>query len=249
MKILISRKDAIGSRVTFFVEVEDPALVSTIKARIEAQTRIPMSLQSLYFKDSAGTRNKLEDHVNVSGLGLAPSTAIELEAEAEEESKGKVVRELSGSLKAGPARNWLVKVMEECTAGNLAQMITTVNEYEQTETILEEDQELLSRAGHSGWTCLHIACLKGHGHIVECLVEREICCNKETADYWTPLQLASYSGHVNCNLKSGVNALLNHPRILVNKMTRGVSSPIHLAASQGHPEIINLLVSKGGSLM
>lgn len=195
MKILISRKDSIGSRVTFFVEVEGRASVALIKAKIEALIRIPSSLQALYLKDSSGTRNKLEDSLDITTLGLAPSTAIELETEVEEESKGRVVKELASSVKA---RDWLVKVMEECTAGNLAQMMATVTEYEQAETILEEDQELLSRAAHSGWTCLHIACLKGHGHIVECLVEREICCNKETEDYWTPLQLASYTGHVNC---------------------------------------------------
>jgi hypothetical protein len=248
MKLLVSRKDAIGSRVTFFVEVEDTATISTVKAKIEALTRIPVGIQGLFIKDEAGNRTRLDDSTVVVSLGLAPSTAIELEAEAEEESKGRVVRELAGALKSTQAKNWLVKAMEECNAGNLPQLMAVASDYEQTENLLDEEQELLSRAGPSGWTCLHIACLKGHGHITECLVEREICCNKETADSWTPLQLASYNGHVDCKLHLGVKALIKHPRILVNKMTRGVSSPLHLAASQGHPEVINLLVSRGGSL-
>jgi serine/threonine protein kinase len=256
MKLLVRKKDAAGNRVTFFVEVSLTSTGAEIKEIVAKQTKVPVAAQQLtYTKVDPVTGEQqqvqLEAEVTVEEAGLADQTILNLDVIAVEEEKSavKTVRAHDRDLRVMTSQNWLAQVLECCAAGGLPQLLNTLSEYERVESLAEEHEEILSVAGPQGWTCLHVSCLKGHTEITKFLVDRRASCNKETEDYWTPLQLACYIGNIECNPNIGVRALLDHPAILVNKLTRGVASPLHLAANQGHPEIISLLFEKGGSLI
>jgi hypothetical protein len=211
MKLLVRKKDASGNKVTFFIEVSPTSTGAEISELVARQTKVPVEAQVITYSATdlaigEQTVVILTAEVTVAEAGLAEHSVLNLEVNAQptEESKtaldaaAKHMRGLGRDLQKFASRNWLAEFLETCASGSLVQVLQVLSEYERAEAMIEEQVEILSAAGPRGWTCLHVACLKGHAEITKFLVEHRASCNKETEDYWTPLQLASYNGHVEC---------------------------------------------------
>mmetsp|Transcript_3291 Transcript_3291/g.6808 ORF Transcript_3291/g.6808 Transcript_3291/m.6808 type:complete len:213 (+) Transcript_3291:400-1038(+) len=210
MKLLVRKKDAAGNRVTFFIEVSPNTTGAEIRGLVAKQAKIPVEAQRLTFtridpETGEQTQQELAFDITVEAAGLADQSIVNLdiiEVPREEEKSGpraaKSVKVLEKELIATTTQNWLAQILEVCALGSLPQLLQILSEYERGGNLAEEHEEILSSAGPQGWTCLHVTCLKGHPEITKFLVERRASCNKETEDYWTPLQLACYIGHIEC---------------------------------------------------
>ena len=75
------------------------------------------------------------------------------------------------------------------------------------------------------------------------LCGRSACPNLESKDHWTPLKLAAYHGALDC-----VKTLLKHEDIQVNRMTETRGSALHLAALQGHAQVVEFLLENGAEM-
>lgn len=100
-----------------------------------------------------------------------------------------------------------------------------------------QDEDLLNQEQECKWGALHYACYFGHDQITKALVSQKVNCNKVSIDEWTPLQLSCYFNKLDC-----VEALLQHPNIQINKMTKFRGTGLHLACVQGNSEIVKLLL-------
>lgn len=208
MKLLVRKKDTAGNRVTFFIEVTLETSGAEIRELVERQAKVPVNAQRLTFNrvDPATGTQVLEElslETTVEAAGLTDNAIlnldiIEVEEEKSSQKTAKAGRPHDKDLRITPTQNWLSQILEACASGSLAALLQVLSEYERAEALAEEHEEILSMAGSRGWTCLHVACLKGHAEITKFLVERRASCNKETEDYWTPLQLACYIGNVEC---------------------------------------------------
>jgi len=99
-------------------------------------------------------------------------------------------------------------------------------------------EQVLLAEDECGWGLIHHSAKAGHSLVLEYLCEL-VSCNKETLDYWTPLQLAAYFGHLNC-----VKVLLQNSSIQINKMTKIRGSAIHLACEMEHEDVVQVLLEK-----
>eukprot|EP01122_Echinamoeba_exundans_P014566 TRINITY_DN6628_c0_g1_i1.p1 TRINITY_DN6628_c0_g1~~TRINITY_DN6628_c0_g1_i1.p1 ORF type:complete len:852 (-),score=185.91 TRINITY_DN6628_c0_g1_i1:171-2693(-) len=87
-------------------------------------------------------------------------------------------------------------------------------------------------------TPLHIATKSGHPEVVRILLQQEsIDINAYSAKCITPLMHAFVSRNV-----AVAEQLLDHPKIDVHKSTPSRVSPLYLAASQGYPEMVALML-------
>lgn len=227
MKLLVRKKDTAGNKVTFFIEVTPSSTGVDIRELIERQTKVPAGSQLLMYNsiDSATGRpalTALTRGITVAEAGLSDHAVIDMDVvQLPEESKIAPsasslaaplhVRGLGKELQVLESRNWLAEILDAVTMGNLPQLMHILSEFERVDSVVEEKEAILSSAGNAGWTCLHVSCLKGHPEITKFLVSRKASCNKETKDYWTPLQLASYNGHVECNLSCRCPRYLGAP--------------------------------------
>jgi ankyrin repeat protein len=121
-------------------------------------------------------------------------------------------------------------------------MLHTLHDYAQVSECRSEE-ELIDQGDSQGWTCLHYATHLTQVKIVKMLCGRSACPNLESKDHWTPLQLAAYHGALDC-----VKTLLKHEDIQVNRMTETRGSALHLAALQGHAQLVEFLLENGAEM-
>nr|XP_004557915.2 ankyrin repeat and SOCS box protein 9 [Maylandia zebra]XP_004557916.2 ankyrin repeat and SOCS box protein 9 [Maylandia zebra] len=88
---------------------------------------------------------------------------------------------------------------------------------------------------------LHGACTQGHTACAKLLMENGANVNSSTVDGKTALTEACAQGHVTCE-----SLLLQHGAASLG--TSQSSSPIHIAATKGHPECIEPLVQYGADV-
>ena len=100
-----------------------------------------------------------------------------------------------------------------------------------------KEEDLINHEQECKWGALHYDCYYGHAEIVQFLVNAGANCNKVSIDEWTPLQLSCYLNKINC-----VKALLTHPNLQINKMTKFRGTALHLTCSQGNLELAKLLL-------
>jgi len=88
-------------------------------------------------------------------------------------------------------------------------------------------------------TALHIACERGHSHIVELLLQHpQIRVNCKNHMGWTPLGRAAFFGHATV-----VKLLLERPDIDVNFVDQYRRTPLFHAVSAGNLDIVKLLLA------
>ncbi|XP_030614678.1 ankyrin repeat and SOCS box protein 9-like isoform X1 [Archocentrus centrarchus] len=85
---------------------------------------------------------------------------------------------------------------------------------------------------------LHGACMQGHATCAKLLLENGANVNSSTVDGKTALTEACARGHVTCT-----SLLLQHGAASLG--TSQSNSPIHMAATKGHPDCIEPLVQYG----
>jgi len=114
----------------------------------------------------------------------------------------------------------------------------------QTHTLLDQDVPF-KPAGYD-WELklkpLHVAAWRGHGEVVELLVDKGANLDAQDKLGWTALQRAADNGHgevVKLLVEKGAN--------LEAQDTYGRTA-LHLAAQGGHGEVVKLLVEKGANL-
>jgi len=97
--------------------------------------------------------------------------------------------------------------------------------------------------GVAGFTALTQACWRGHDSIVSLLLAHpDIDVNQKTKDGSTPFVKACCYGRTSC-----VRLLLKDHRVLVNEQSVG-STPLSMAASNGHLDITKLMIASGKEL-
>ena len=144
---------------------------------------------------------------------------------------------------------YLSRLLREVQQGSLASFQRLLADYYLTATCsIEEDEQLVDKFGGGSWGCIHYASYFSHPEILAYLIEVGVNVNKESLDGWTPLQLAAWKGHLDCNSHSGVKVLLGCPNIEVDKMTSFRGSALHLASYKGFYAIAEALLDAHASM-
>jgi len=91
-----------------------------------------------------------------------------------------------------------------------------------------------------GWTALLVAAVKGHRETAIALLEGGAGPNAADAYGWTPLMRSVHTGHLNM-----VQLLLSRPDIDVNARERDGATALHIAASLGERDMVELLLKAG----
>ena len=169
----------------------------------------------------------LNDSFPLSQYNISASTPI-------------IVKEVSNNVELFDLSRWVSKLVQSCQEANLDQFYETLQDYEKykRDSLGVDDLKTILNTPYNGkWCCIHYAAYMGHNKILQELLELSADCNIITDDHWTPLQIASYQGHIEC-----VKLLLSHPLCDINKMTSERGTGLHLASTCGHTEIVKLLL-------
>ena len=206
-----------------------------------------LKLQTEEFRLRTDEGELTETEILCSAAGITEGTKLTVDySAAVEESLGAKVLEFArtraGAHSSRTKVQWLSLLLEQCRAGNSSAMLHTLSDYAQLSESHSEE-ELIDQGDAQGWTCLHYATHLGQAKIVKMLCGRSACPNLESRDHWTPLQLAAYHGALDC-----VKTLLKHEDIQVNRMTETRGSALHLAALQGHAQVVEFLLENGAEM-
>lgn len=119
-------------------------------------------------------------------------------------------------------------------------------------------------ADEVGTTALHNAAKRGHWHVARLLLEKQASPGLEDGNYNTPLKLAIEAGHkkvihllLECDTSPRTSreiclaARCGHANIVQDLLDRGApslapanhSTPLHVAAMQGFPDVCDVLLS------
>ncbi len=112
-------------------------------------------------------------------------------------------------------------------------------DFEIVDMLLRRGADLNAKADN-GWTATMIAAAKGYDHILKLLLARGADPNAPDVYQWTPLMRAGYE-----NRSSVVELLLQDDRVNINRRGENGFTALHLAATQGHVEIVRLLLARG----
>lgn len=181
--------------------VEIDSTIDYIRHTLSSQLQLLPDLL-LLTQLSSGEQSILTDEQKVSSLDGDPKVIfLEVRNDNETNTKTKHRRNDLETAEQPIAKDWLGMLIEKCKEGSVTGFLQVISECEKEDSGLLQDEEddLLSRNGPDGWTLMHFACQAGYANIVQMLVSRHACCNKESVDQWTPLQLAAHYGHLECN--------------------------------------------------
>ena len=146
-------------------------------------------------------------------------------------------------------RLYLCRLLREVQQGTLPAFQRLLADYYLSATCsIDEDEQLVDQFGSGCWGCVHYASYFSHPEFLSYLIEVGANVNKESLDGWTPLQLATWKGHFECNSHSGVKVLLSCPNIEVDKMTSFRGSALHLASYKGFNAIAEALLDAHASM-
>nr|BCR37381.1 transient receptor potential cation channel subfamily A member 1 isoform 277V [Buergeria japonica] len=104
------------------------------------------------------------------------------------------------------------------------------------------DARLLNDADEKGMTPLHMAAQNGHDKIVFLLLKKGALM---LSDYrgWTALQYAAHGGYTRT-----IKTLLDTSISLIDKPDKEKNTALHLAAKEGHPKAVSLLLESGAAI-
>lgn len=136
----------------------------------------------------------------------------------------------------------IIALLRERGAGLDVFEASAVGETSRVRMLVAEDPALLQAYSPDGWTPLHLACFFGHGETAHALLDdgAEVQCWSINATKNTPLH-AAIAGIRDHAL---IGRLLNQGAD-VNAVGGAGVTPLHLAASRGDLELVDLLVTHG----
>ncbi|CAG9330283.1 unnamed protein product [Blepharisma stoltei] len=244
MKILVKYSSKHSKRNQFVIDVDPHQEISQLKKTIISLIG-PVQVKINLITEICGVKILMSDNWPISFYHLEPNSKIEvkqLEFSCPSPTKRKLNRG-STYMESLGFENYLPitreygpleKAIDACKAGNLADLMRTVEVYESESP---DDEDLLNQAQPCLWAPIHYACSYGHSAIISYLVGRRVNSNKVTIDEWTPLQLCCFQGHADC-----VEALMEHPNLQLDKMTKFRGTGLHLACERGHADIAKTLL-------
>lgn len=234
------------------IEVHPSSSVLHLKQQLSNLISHPANvIRILAIKD--GNEILLPDESSLDDLGINESSALFLdihrpedEAESQIRDKLRSKREMKEQKQEAPAKDWIGILREKIQSGVLSAVLQVIGDYEREESarVVDEEEDLFSVADVEGNTALHYACQLGHSNMVQLFVARNGACNRESKENWTPLMSAVNNGYVEC-----VKAILKHPRIQINKMTKGRGTALHLACKKGYSNIVELLIESNACMI
>jgi len=92
------------------------------------------------------------------------------------------------------------------------------------------------------WTPLHCAVAKGHGRLVQILLDKGAEVNVKNNVAWAPLHQAANDGH------ERIAQMLLAKGAEVNVKHKGGWTPLHQAANEGHERIVQMLLGNGANV-
>ena len=98
----------------------------------------------------------------------------------------------------------------------------------------------LNAVAKNGWSGLMIAAAKGYVDVARALLKRNVDPNLEDVYLWSPLMRAVYEDR-----KEIVALLVSYPATDINHRGENNITALHLAARQGHADLVELLVKNG----
>ncbi|XP_052076731.1 uncharacterized protein LOC127714719 [Mytilus californianus] len=134
---------------------------------------------------------------------------------------------------------------------------------------IELDKSLVNKGNSSGQIPLHLACLKGHSHTAQLLIEKRTFIDKTDDNENTPLDVACAHGHKDTvdvllfhkatikqkpkELKTALHVVCRNGNRIIAEMLlkrnakvdirdKAGQTPLHLATLKGHGEIVELLI-------
>lgn len=113
------------------------------------------------------------------------------------------------------------------------------NEPEMTRLLIRHGAGVNDQA-RLGWTALLVASVKGNDATAAALLEAGARVNAPDAYGWTPLMRAAHTARENI-----VRLLLTRPELDLSVRERGGATALHVAASLGHLQIVELLLRAG----
>ena len=199
--VCIRRLDVPGTQDNLInLQLESDSCIGDVRHLAASQLNLDPYL-ILLTQLSGGEQTILTDSDKVDSLEGSPKVIfLEVRNDDEAKTKPKFKPKDLETAEKPPGKDWLGMLIEKCKQGSLSGFLQVLSELEKEDSSLlhDEEDDLLSRSGPDGWTLLHFACQAGHANIVQLLVSRHACCNKESDDQWTPLQLASHHGYLEC---------------------------------------------------
>jgi ankyrin repeat protein len=134
------------------------------------------------------------------------------------------------------------EVNQENQNGGTALMYSALGGDPRITALLIDRGAEIDAVASNGWGALMIAVAKGHGEIVQLLLTRGADPNRQDIYMWTPLMRAAHEGRLR-----EAEVLLSDPRTEVNRRGEYDSTALHLAAAEGHEELVRLLLRHGAS--
>jgi hypothetical protein len=221
---------------SFTVEVSPSQSVKDLQDLISSETSIPSSEQRLTLR-TAHDKTFLSPLCPLSSFELLPTSVVFLKHLP---SRRPIVPHRRTYSELFP---WISRLVLACESGSLDCFYECLEDYErykQASLEVADLERLLNTPLNGKWCCVHYAVFNNRSEMLKELLALAADVNTVTSDYWTPLQIACYQGHLDC-----VNVLLSHPAVQVNQMTSARGTGLHLAAQNGHIEIVRLLLQHG----
>jgi ankyrin repeat protein len=109
-------------------------------------------------------------------------------------------------------------------------------DFQEVESLIKRNPDLVFSRGCVGMTPLHTAALKGHTDIADLLIANKADVNALDDNGWAPLHEAAWKGH------EAVARLLLANKAEVNAKYNDGWTPLHKAAEQGHLGLATLLL-------
>lgn len=240
MKVVV-KYNISGNTQRIHFEFNGEMMVSELRKMISRKISVPLSMMQLTTK-KCGVLVLMTDSWPLNFFISADVAVIKMnyleagKSESNPSPTATVINRNRGMSKEIPAIEHLISISKSGNVHHLNEFF----EYFENE-IREED--LLNQEQECKWGALHYACYYGHHEIVSILATKKVNCNKVSIDEWTPLQLSCYLCKYEC-----AKALLSHPNIQINKMTKFRGTALHLACVSNSVEIVKILLEKGAHI-
>ncbi|CAG2226043.1 unnamed protein product [Mytilus edulis] len=110
------------------------------------------------------------------------------------------------------------------------------------DVITDLDKSLVNKDNRAGQIPLHLACLKGHSHTTQLLLEKKSFIDKTDKNENTPLDLACAGGH------SDTVAVLLSRNATIKQRQQDLKTALHIVCRNGNKSIAKMLLDKNAKV-